>query len=157
GRHCRRLVRWRHAGGRVEEGRQVVSGTDASVEVRNPGLLAIVDAAVGFEAIATGFLFTEGPLWDARKRRLLFSDIPGDVISVWSGGATRDFRRPSHKSNGLTFDREGRVLCCEHATSRVTRLEADGAVTVLASVFEGKELNSPNDIVVKSDGAIYFS
>jgi gluconolactonase len=116
-----------------------------------------VGPAVGFEAIATGFLFTEGPLWDARRRRLLFSDIPGDVISAWSAGATRDFRRPSHKSNGLTMDRTGRVLCCEHATSRVTRLEADGSVTVLASAYEGRELNSPNDIVVRSDGAIYFT
>jgi gluconolactonase len=134
-----------------------VSSANANVEVRDSALLAIVDASVAFEAVATGFLFTEGPLWDARYRRLLFSDIPGDVISTWSGSGTQDFRRPSHMSNGLTFDRQGRVLCCEHATSRVTRLEADGSVTVLASVFEGKELNSPNDIVVKSDGAIYFT
>jgi gluconolactonase len=134
-----------------------VTGADASVEVRDPAFLDVVGPAVAFEAIATGFLFTEGPLWDVRNRRLLFSDIPGDVISVWNGKSTQDFRRPSNKSNGLTFDRQGRVLCCEHATSRVTRLQSDGSVTVLASVFEGKELNSPNDIVVKSDGAIYFS
>lgn len=134
-----------------------MTGVHASLEVRDSALLAIVDAAVGFEAIASGFLFTEGPLWDARNRRLLFSDIPGDVISAWTGGGTHDFRRPSNMSNGLTFDRQGRVLCCEHATSRVTRLEADGTVTVVASAFEGKELNSPNDIVVKTDGAIYFS
>jgi len=134
-----------------------VSSANANVEVRDSALLAIVDASVTFEAIATGFLFTEGPLWDGRNRRLLFSDIPGDVISAWSGSGTQDFRRPSHMSNGLTFDRQGRVLCCEHATSSVTRLEADGTVTVLASAFEGKELNSPNDIVVKSDGAIYFT
>jgi gluconolactonase len=134
-----------------------MSRADVSVEIRDSAFLDIVGPAVGFEAIATGFLFTEGPLWDARNRRLLFSDIPGDVISAWSGGRTQDFRRPSHKSNGLTLDRQGRVLCCEHATSRVTRLEADGTVTVLASAFEGKELNSPNDIVVKTDGAIYFS
>jgi len=134
-----------------------VSGADANVEVRDSAFLAIVDASVTFEAIATGFLFTEGPLWDMRNRRLLFSDIPGDVISTWSDGAAHDFRRPSHMSNGLTFDRQGRVLCCEHATSRVTRLEADGTVTVLASAFEGKELNSPNDIVVRTDGAIYFT
>ena len=134
-----------------------MSGADANVEVRDSAFLAIVDASVTFEAIATGFLFTEGPLWDMRNRRLLFSDIPGDVISTWSDGAAHDFRRPSHMSNGLTFDRQGRVLCCEHATSRVTRLEADGTVTVLASAFEGKELNSPNDIVVRTDGAIYFT
>ena len=129
----------------------------ASVEVRDPAFLDVVGAGVEFDAIATGFLFTEGPLWDARNRRLLFSDIPGDVISAWNGRGTQDFRRPSNKSNGLTFDRQGRVLCCEHATSRVTRLETDRTVTVLASTFDGKELNSPNDIVVKSDGAIYFS
>ena len=131
--------------------------SSANVEVRDSALLAIVDARVAFEAIATGFLFTEGPLWDVRNRRLLFSDIPGNVISAWSARGTQDFRRPSNMSNGLTFDRQGRVLCCEHATSRVTRLEADGSVTVLASTFEGKELNSPNDIVVKTDGAIYFT
>jgi gluconolactonase len=134
-----------------------VTRSDASVEVRDPAFLAIVDAAVAFEAIATGLQFTEGPLWDARHRRLLFSDIPGDVICAWSGGGAQDFRRPSNMSNGLTFDRQGRVVCCEHATSRVTRLEADGAVTVLATAFEGKELNSPNDVVIKSDGAIYFT
>jgi gluconolactonase len=134
-----------------------VSEHDASVEVRDSAFLAIVGAAVDFEPIATGLLFTEGPLWDVRRRRLLFSDIPGNVICAWDGSGTHDFRRPSHMSNGLTFDRQGRVLCCEHATSRVTRLEADGTVTVLASVFEGKELNSPNDIVVKADGAVYFT
>jgi len=134
-----------------------MSSADVSVEVRESAFLDVVGPAVDFAAIATGFLFTEGPLWDVRNRRLLFSDIPGDVISAWSGSGTQDFRRPSHKSNGLTFDRQGRVLCCEHATSRVTRLETDGTVTVLASAFEGKELNSPNDIVVKTDGAIYFT
>jgi gluconolactonase len=134
-----------------------MSRANVDVEVRDSAFLDVVGPTVDFEAIATGFLFTEGPLWDARNRRLLFSDIPGDVISAWSGSGTQDFRRPSHKSNGLTFDRQGRVLCCEHATSRVTRLETDGTVTVLASAFEGKELNSPNDIVVKTDGAIYFT
>lgn len=128
-----------------------------SVEVRDARFVDIVGTQVEYEAIATGFLFTEGPLWDAQRRRLLFSDIPGNVITEWSAEGTKPFRQPSNMSNGLTFDRQGRVLCCEHATSRVTRIEADGSLTVLASAYGGDELNSPNDIVVKSDGAIYFT
>jgi gluconolactonase len=113
---------------------------------------------VSIEAIAEGFLFTEGPLWDPRGNRLLFTDIPGDTIAQWSAaGGKGVFRWPSNKANGLAWDRDGRLLACEHATSRLTRTERDGKITVLAATFEGKELNSPNDVVVKSDGAIYFT
>jgi gluconolactonase len=115
-------------------------------------------AATELEAVAGGFLFTEGPLWDRRGQRLLFSDIPGNRIVQWSRAkGASDFRKPSNMSNGLAWDREGRLLACEHATSRLTRTESDGRVTVLASTHQGKELNSPNDVVVKSDGAIYFT
>jgi gluconolactonase len=110
------------------------------------------------EKLADGFLFTEGPLWDRRGQRLLFSDIPGNRIVQWSRAAgTAVFRAPSNMTNGLAWDREGRLLCCEHATSSVTRTEPDGRITVLACAYQGKELNSPNDLVVKSDGAIYFT
>ena len=129
-----------------------------SVEIRDRRFAEVVGAEVAYEKLADGYLFTEGPLWDPRQRRLLFSDIPGNLIAQWSrtGGASV-FRSPSNMSNGLAWDREGRLLCCEHATSRLTRTEADGEITVLASAYEGKELNSPNDVVVKSDGGIYFT
>ena len=129
-----------------------------SIEIRDERLRDVVVPEVTFETLADGFLFTEGPLWDPRNRRLLFSDIPGNLIAQWrhAGGASV-FRSPSNMSNGLAWDRDGRLLCCEHATSRLTRTEADGAVTVLASTYQGKELNSPNDVVVRSDGGIYFT
>src|SRR5262249_48279634 len=129
-----------------------------NVEIRDKRFADVVGAAVEFETLGSGFLFTEGPLWQPEERYLLFSDMPGDHLRRWSakdGVAT--FRRPCNKSNGLTWDRQGRLLACEHATSRVTRTEADGRITVIASHHGGKELNSPNDIVVKSDGAIYFT
>jgi gluconolactonase len=129
-----------------------------SVEIRDKRFVEVVGPEVAFERLADGFLFTEGPLWDPRHRRLLFSDIPGDLIAQWSrAGGKGVFRSPSNMSNGLAWDREGRLLSCEHATSRLTRTEADGRFTVLASAYEGKELNSPNDVVVKSDGGIYFT
>ena len=115
-------------------------------------------ATLELEKLADGFLFTEGPLWDPRGGRLLFSDIPGNRIVQWSPAAGAGvFRAPSNMSNGLAWDREGRLLCCEHATSSLTRTEPDGRITVLARAYKGKELNSPNDVVVKSDGAIYFT
>jgi gluconolactonase len=129
-----------------------------SVELRDDRFAAVVGPAVAFEKLGGGFLFTEGPLWHARERYLLFSDMPGDHLRRWSAAdGVSTFRRPCNKSNGLAWDREGRLLACEHATSRVTRTEADGRFTVIASHYGDKELNSPNDIVVKSDGGIYFS
>jgi len=129
-----------------------------TVDVRDPRIAAIVGEAVAFEQIATGCIFTEGPLWHPGGRYLLFSDMPGDHLRRWSeADGVTTFRKPCHKSNGLAWDRQGRLLVCEHATSRVTRTEPDGTSTVLASHWQGKELNSPNDIVCRSDGAIYFS
>jgi len=129
-----------------------------TVEIRATGFTAVVGATVEFEKLGGGFLFTEGPLWHPRERFLLFSDMPGDHLRKWTAkdGVTT-FRKPCHKSNGLTWDRQGRLLACEHATSRVTRTEADGSLVTIASHYGDKELNSPNDIVVKSDGGIYFS
>jgi gluconolactonase len=129
-----------------------------SVEIRDTRFESVVGKTVQFEKLGTGFLFTEGPLWHSQGKYLLFSDMPGDHLRRWSAkdGVTT-FRKPSNKSNGLTWDRRGRLLACEHATSSVTRTEADGSITTLASHYEGKELNSPNDIICKSDGAVYFS
>jgi gluconolactonase len=111
-----------------------------------------------FEKLGTGFLFTEGPLWHPKARFLLWSDMPGDHLRRWSAkdGVTT-FRKPCNMSNGLTYDRQGRLLACEHASSQVTRTEPDGRVIPIATHYDGKQLNSPNDIVCKSDGAIYFS
>ena len=129
-----------------------------TVEIRNERFRSVVGDAPEIERIATGFLFTEGPLWHARDEHLLFSDMPGDHLRKWSrqGGVTT-FRKPCAQSNGLAWDRQGRLIVCEHATSKVTRTKLDGSSTVLASHYDGKELNSPNDAVVKSDGGIYFT
>jgi gluconolactonase len=129
-----------------------------NVEIRHSAFEEVVGSSVEFEQLGTGFLFTEGPLWHPSERYLLFSDMPGDIIRRWSASdGIQTFRAPSSKSNGLTWDREGRLLACEHATSRVTRTEPDGQLTVLASHYQGRELNSPNDIVVASNGTVYFS
>jgi gluconolactonase len=129
-----------------------------SVEIRDPRLRTVVGSEVAFEKIATGFLFTEGPLWHAREQYLLFSDMPGDHLRKWRAkeGVTT-FRKPCNQTNGLAWDAKGRLLACEHASSRLTRTEADGSIAVLASHLDGKELNSPNDLAVRSDGSIYFS
>lgn len=114
------------------------------------------------ERLATGFRWAEGPVWFADARCLLFSDIPNQRILRWSddangGGGLTVFRQPSNFSNGQTRDRQGRLVSCEHGTRRVTRTEIDGSITVLAERFDGKRLNSPNDVVVASDGAVWFS
>jgi gluconolactonase len=129
-----------------------------NVEVRDRRFASVVGADVEIERLGTGFLFTEGPLWHPYEKFLLFTDIPGNQIHRWNPGkGIHTFRQPSNMSNGLTYDRQGRLIACEHATSRVTRTESTGAIVVLASHFDGKELNSPNDVVVKKDGAIYFT
>jgi gluconolactonase len=129
-----------------------------TIEVFDNEALRLLDVGATIERIATGFVFTEGALWHAQEQALYFSDIIGDCQHRWDPhhGVT-EFRRPSHMANGNTWDLEGRMLSCEHASSRVVRRMADGQLTVLASHYQGLELNSPNDIVVKSDGAIYFT
>jgi gluconolactonase len=124
-----------------------------------PELYELLEEDVEVERLAGGFEFTEGPLWNAEEGYLLFSDMPGDVMRRWweESGAVEEVRKPSNMSNGLTYDNEGRLVACEHATSRLTRTESDGTITTIASHYQGKELNSPNDVVVKSDGSIYFT
>lgn len=111
------------------------------------------------ELLADGFHFTEGPVWDARTGVLLFTDLAGDTVWRWDdeAGRAREWRRPSNMANGMTRDPQGCLLTCEAATSLLTRTDDDGRVTVVASHFEGQELNSPNDVVCRSDGTIYFS
>jgi gluconolactonase len=110
------------------------------------------------ETIGSGFFFTEGPVWDAAQDCLHFSDIPASTIHRWQPNVGLSvFRSPSGKSNGLTHDREGRLIVCEHAGRRVSRIEKDGSTKTIASHYKGRRLNSPNDVVVKSDGYIYFT
>jgi Gluconolactonase len=129
-----------------------------TLEIRDPRFTSIVGAHVEFERIATGCLFTEGPLWHPTGEYLLWSDMPGDHLRRWSkADGVTTFRQPCNKSNGLTWDRQGRLLACEHASSQVTRTEPDGRITPLATHYDGKQLNSPNDIVCAQDGGVYFS
>ncbi len=108
--------------------------------------------------IAATFEFTEGPAWDAQKNVLLFSDIDADTIyQLEMPDKVTVFRNPSHKANGLAFDPEGRLLAAEHASHSVTRTLADGSIATLADSYEGKPLNSPNDLAVRADGTIYFT
>jgi len=129
-----------------------------SLDVRSPKLLDLIDADAEIKQLGTGCEFTEGPVWHAEGKFLLFSDIPANQMKKWTAeeGIT-NFRVPSGKSNGLTYDKQGRLVTCEHANRRVSRTEADGTVVTIASHYDGKRLNSPNDVVVKSDGSIYFS
>jgi gluconolactonase len=132
---------------------------DPAVQVLHPSFerYRIVLAAV--ERLATGFRFTEGPVWFGDGRYLLFSDIPNNRIMRWDEetGATSVYRKPSDFANGNTRDRQGRLVTCEHGKRRVTRTEYDGRIVVLADSFEGKPLNAPNDVVVKSDGSVWFT
>jgi gluconolactonase len=109
------------------------------------------------ERVATGFEFTEGPVWIDEQRSLLFSDIPANRIFKLAARRVTVFRAPSGNSNGLTRDRKGRLIACEHGNRRVTRTEKNGSIEILADEFQGKKLNSPNDVITKSDGAIYFT
>lgn len=110
------------------------------------------------ETIADGFIFTEGPLWDARRGRLLFSDIMANTIYTWSAeDGTQVFRRPSNFSNGLTFNRKGELIACEHLTRAITITRDEKKPEIIAAAYQGKKLNSPNDVIAASDGSILFS
>jgi gluconolactonase len=129
----------------------------ARLESRSPAFDALTrNAAV--KRLATAFQFTEGPVWRSSQRDLLFSDIPADrIVRLSPEGRPAIFRCPSGNANGLTLDKDHRLIACEHTTRRLTRTEPDGSLTVVADSFLGKKLNSPNDVVVKSDGSIYFT
>jgi len=127
------------------------------MEIRDPSFVDIVGDA-SLERLATGFGFLEGPVWHPDEKWLVFSDIPNNRMHRWRPtGAVEVFREPSQMANGNTIDREGRLISCEHATSRVIRMQRNGALEVLATHYLGKELNSPNDIVVSRDNSIYFT
>src|SRR6185369_3072158 len=119
----------------------------------------LVVAMASIERIATGFRFTEGPVYYGDGCYLVFSDIPNDALLRWDEitGVVAPLRQPADNPDGNTRDREGRLISCELGSRTLTRTEHDGTVTVLASSFEGTRLTGPNDVVVKSDGSIWFS
>jgi len=134
----------------------------------DPAFDQLVSPTAKIEKVAGGFQFVEGPVWYRKGGYLLFSDIPGNVIMQWSpsGGATvfRDHiyadSYPAGKqvgTNGLTLDKRGRIIAAEHGNRRISRIAQDGKLTVLADRYEGKRLNSPNDVVVKKNQDIYFT
>jgi gluconolactonase len=132
---------------------------DPAIEILDPRFKPYRLQAAAIERLHTGCRWAEGPVWFGDGRYLLWSDIPNDRILKWeeSSGAVSVFRQPSGFANGHTRDRQGRLLTCEHGGRRVVRTEYDGSLTVIADQFQGKRLNSPNDIVVKSDDTIWFS
>ena len=132
---------------------------DPAVEVLHESFRALRLFSSSVEQLATGLRWAEGPVWFGDGRFLLLSDIPNNRILRWDdcSGLTSVFRAPSDHANGLARDRQGRLLTCEHLTRRVTRTEHDGTITVLADRWQGRRLNSPNDIVCARDGGVWFT
>lgn len=135
----------------------VIEGT--GFDVIDPRFEACFVGHARVERLWTGARWSEGPVWFAAGRYLVWSDIPNNRMLRWdeTDGAVSTFRQPSNNSNGNTVDRQGRLISCEHLERRVTRTEHDGTVTVIADSYKGKRLNSPNDVVVKSDGSVWFT
>ncbi|WP_415921153.1 SMP-30/gluconolactonase/LRE family protein [Tateyamaria sp. SN6-1] len=135
----------------------VIEGT--GFEVIDPSFEACFVGHARVERLWTGARWSEGPAWFAAGRYLLWSDIPNNRIMRWdeTDGSVSVFRDPSNNTNGHSVDRQGRLVSCEHLGRRVTRTEHDSSITVIADSFEGKRLNSPNDVVVKSDGSVWFT
>jgi gluconolactonase len=132
---------------------------DPAVRVLEPQFEEYRLGNAAVEQIATGSRWAEGPVWFGDHRCLLWSDIPNNRMLRWDEetGSVTTFRSPSNHANGHTRDRQGRLVSCEHLTRRVTRTEFDGAITVIVDQFEGKPLNAPNDVVVASDGSVWFT
>ena len=132
---------------------------DPTIKILDPSFERYRLANAKVERIASGMRWCEGPVWFGDGRYLLWSDIPNNRIMRWDEetGAVSVFRKPSNNANGNTRDRQGRLLSCEHDTRRVTRTEYDGSITVITDRYDGKPLNSPNDIVCKSDSSIWFT
>jgi gluconolactonase len=132
---------------------------DPAVEVLDDEFLALRLYSATVEQLHTGCRWSEGPVWFGDGRYLLWSDIPNDRILRWDecSGTVSVFRQPANHANGHTRDRLGRLVSCEHLTRRITRTEHDGRITVLADRFDGKRLNSPNDVVCAKDGSIWFT
>jgi gluconolactonase len=124
----------------------------------SPAFDDLIDPSASLAQLGTGFTFTEGPIWHPVDHYLLFSDMPADVRRRWDEKqGIVEVRRPANKCNGMTYDADLNLLVCEHATSTLARERPGGRREILASHFEGRELNSPNDVCLRSDGSIYFT
>ncbi|MEL7275604.1 MAG: isochorismatase family protein [Pseudomonadota bacterium] len=124
----------------------------------DPRFRDLIDEHAPVVQLGSGFTFTEGPIWHPVEGHLLFSDMPGDLRRKWTpDGRITEVMRPSNKGNGMTYDADLNLIVCEHATSSVARFMPDGSREVLCSHFEGRELNSPNDVIVRSCGSLYFT
>jgi gluconolactonase len=132
---------------------------DPLIQIIDPSFAQYRINTAKVERLASGMRWSEGPVWFGDGRYLLWSDIPNNRIMKWEEetGGVSVFRKPSNYANGNTRDRQGRLLTCEHGTRQVTRTEYDGTMTVIADSFDGKRLNSPNDVVCRSDGSIWFT
>jgi gluconolactonase len=128
------------------------------IDRKAPGLDAIVGSDPPLDQIAHAITFGEGPVWDRRRNRFLFTDIIGDTIWQWRPGVgTEALVHPSSHANGMTFDHAGRLVVAGWSARTIWRIEDDGTFTTVASRFQGKKFNSPNDIVVRSDGSVYWT
>ena len=129
-----------------------------TIEIHDDRFTSIVDQTVSLNVVGSNFDFIEGPIWNHIDNHLIFSDMPGNKMRKWtSENGIEIFREPSNMANGNAYDNQGRLVTCEHATSQVTRTEKDGTISILASKYDNKELNSPNDIIVSSNNTIYFT
>jgi len=132
--------------------------TSDAVEVNDPALLQLIQPDAPIEQLCTGFRFSEGPIWNPKEQCLYFSDMPSDIRRRWSPReGVLEVRNPSNKCNGMTYDGAGNLYVCEHLTSSLVMETAAGERKVLATHWQGKELNSPNDVVVRSDRTVYFT
>lgn len=128
------------------------------LELRGEGVASLLDLEAGMRSLAGGFVFLEGPVWNADEDTLYFSDIRNDSRWRWSEERGAELvLRPCYVGNGMVYDRDGALLVCEHVTSSVIRIDAGGCRSVVACAYQGTYLNSPNDIVTRSDGMIYFT
>lgn len=127
------------------------------VKVLNNDLERLVDPNVSIEKLADGLKFTEGPVWNTAENHLLFSDIPANTIYKWKDGNLESFRTPSNNSNGLTYDLEGNLIIAEHSGRKIGKLSPSGTYEAVVEAYKGTRFNSPNDVIVDSKGAIYFT
>ncbi len=127
-------------------------------EIHDPRFQHLIIGSAALEELYSGCRWAEGPVWFGDANQLVWSDIPNQRMLRWAeGGGVSVFRSPSNFTNGNTRDRQGRLVSCEHGLRRVTRTEPDGTITVLAESYGGKRLNSPNDVIVRSDGSVWFT
>ena len=135
-----------------------MSQNNSIYEIHDERFKQMIVASADLDELYTSCRWAEGPVWFSDHNCLLWSDIPNERILRWvPEGGVSVFRQPSNFANGNTRDREGRLVTCEHGGRRVTRTEVDGSITVLADSYQGKKLNAPNDVIVRSDGSIWFT